>query len=175
MISPKKTVPPTSTATATATPAVHQLRQMSNLLDNIIRVPGTSYRIGLDPILGLIPGGGDLVGGVLSAYIVYRSFQLGVPRKTLVKMASNIALESLAGTVPVLGDVFDVAWKANVKNVELLETHLNLPTTVAQQRANPWFVLLLIAGLLLLILVIAILGLAVIGLLWNGLGAVFSF
>jgi hypothetical protein len=172
MTVPKKTVPPSSPAMAI--PAVRQLRQFSHLLDNVIRVPGTSYRIGLDPILGLIPGGGDLVGGVFSAYIMFRAFQLGVPQKTLVQMAANIALETVVGTVPVAGDLFDMAWKANVKNVELLERQLNIPTP-DQKPANPWFFLLLIAGLLLLVLVIALLGLAVIGLLWNGLRAVFSF
>jgi hypothetical protein len=172
MTIPKKTVPPSSTAMATS--AVGQLRQFSHLLDNLIRVPGTSYRIGLDPILGLIPGGGDLIGGVLSAYIMLRAFQLGVSQKTLVQMAANIALETVVGTVPVAGDLFDVAWKANIKNVELLEKQLNIPT-IDQKPANPWFVLLLVAGLLLLIGIIAILGLAVLGLLWNGLKAVFSF
>jgi hypothetical protein len=113
------------------------------------------------------------VGGVLSAYILFRAFQLGVPQKTLVQMASNIALETVVGTVPVMGDAFDIAWKANVKNVELLEKQLNIPTADLKP-ANRWFVLLLIAGLLLLVLVIALLGLAVIGLLWNGLQAVFS-
>jgi hypothetical protein len=89
-------------------------------------------------------------------------------------MAANIALETVVGTVPVAGDLFDVAWKANIKNVELLEKQLNIPT-IDQKPANPWFVLLLVAGLLLLIGIIAILGLAVLGLLWNGLKAVFSF
>ncbi|MGB3532392.1 MAG: DUF4112 domain-containing protein [Microcoleaceae cyanobacterium] len=169
MISPKKTI----SSLSSSTPAVRKLRKLSNVLDNAIAIPGTSYRIGLDPILGLIPGGGDLVGGVLSAYIVFKAFEFGVPRKTLVQMATNIALETVAGTIPVLGDVFDVAWKANVKNVELLESYFELPAD-EQQPANRWFVLLLIAGLLLLILVVAILGLAVIGLVWNGLRTVLS-
>ncbi len=170
MASPKKTVPPSPNQMSA--PAVRQLRQLSHLLDNIIRVPGTSYRIGLDPILGLIPGGGDLLGGVLSSYIMFRAFQFGVSRETLTRMASNIALETVVGTVPVLGDLFDVAWKANIKNVELLEADLN--TSAAGEQANRWFVFLLIAGLLLLILGIAIIGLAVIGLLWHGLRTVFS-
>lgn len=171
MISPKKAASLSTKETSTS--AVRQLRQLSHVLDNAIRVPGTSYRIGLDPILGLIPGGGDVVGGVLSAYIMFKAFQIGVPRKTLTQMATNIALETLVGTVPVVGDVFDVAWKANVKNVELLETHLNLPTPEAK-RANPLYVFLLIAGLLLLILLVAAVGFAIIGLLWNGLSQIFS-
>ncbi|MGB3404948.1 MAG: DUF4112 domain-containing protein [Microcoleaceae cyanobacterium] len=171
MISPKKAAPPNAHETSTS--AVRQLRQLSHVLDNAIPVPGTSYRIGLDPILGLIPGGGDIVGGILSAYIMFKAFQMGVPRKTLTQMATNIALESLVGTVPVLGDVFDVAWKANVKNVELLETHLNVPTPEAK-KANPLYVFLLIAGLLLLIVLIAAVGIAIIGLLWNLITGLFS-
>lgn len=171
MISPKKAASLNTKETSTS--AVRQLRQFSHVLDNAIRVPGTSYRIGLDPILGLIPGGGDVVGGVLSAYIMFKAFQMGVPRQVLTQMATNIALETLVGTVPVVGDVFDVAWKANVKNVELLETHLNLPTPEAK-KANPLYVFLLIAGLLLLILLVAAVGFAIIGLLWNVITGLFS-
>ncbi|NJO71926.1 MAG: DUF4112 domain-containing protein [Oscillatoriales cyanobacterium RM1_1_9] len=130
-----------------------QLRNLSNLLDNAIRIPGMSRGIGLDPIIGLIPGGGDLVGGALSAYIIFKAFQLGVPQPTLMRMASNIATETLVGTVPVFGDVFDVAWRANVKNVELLESHLDSPEI--SQKADRGFIILLIGGLLLLILLVA--------------------
>lgn len=152
--------------------SVRQLRQLSRLLDNLIRVPGTSYGIGLDPVLGLIPGGGDLLGGLLSAYIVFKAFQFGVPRETLIRMASNIALETIVGVVPVLGDVFDVAWKANVKNVEILETYIDAPPV--GQQADQWFVWLLIAGLLLLVVVISLVSVAIIALLWNGLQAILT-
>ena len=138
---------------------VQHLRQVSNLLDNAIRLPGTSYGIGIDPILGLIPGGGDLAGGVLSTYIMWRAFKLGIPREMLLRMASNIALETVAGTVPVVGDLFDVAWKANVKNVEILEAHLDTP--VVGQKADRWFVILLIGILVIFILIISLIGIAI--------------
>lgn len=133
------TVAPSKLAT------LNRLRKFSRLLDNAIGIPGTKFRVGLDPILGLIPGGGDFLGTVLSAYLVIEAARLGLPKETLFKMVSNIVLESAVGTIPVVGDLFDVAWKANTKNFELLETHLNIPQEVEKQ--NYWFIVLLIAGL----------------------------
>lgn len=150
---------------------VRRMRSLSTLLDNAIRVPGTSIELGIDPILGLIPGGGDILGGVLSIYIVFEAFKLGLPRETLITMVSNIALETITGTVPVFGDIFDVAWKANVKNVELLEDYVNSPEL--GEKADPWFVFLLLGGLLLLIILIAIVGIAVLAFIFNRLSAMF--
>ncbi|CAC5344386.1 MULTISPECIES: DUF4112 domain-containing protein [Planktothrix] len=150
---------------------VRRMRSLSTLLDNAIRVPGTSIGFGIDPILGLIPGGGDILGGVLSIYIVFEAFKLGLPRETLITMVSNIALETITGTVPVFGDIFDVAWKANVKNVELLEDYVNSPEL--GEKADPWFVFLLLGGLLLLIILIAIVGIAVLAFIFNRLSAMF--
>ncbi|MGF1493557.1 MAG: DUF4112 domain-containing protein [Microcoleaceae cyanobacterium] len=151
--------------------AVEQLRNLSNLLDNFIRVPGTSQGIGLDPIIGLIPGGGDVIGGALSTYIVFKAFQLGVPKETLMRMATNIATETVVGTVPVLGDVFDVAWKANVKNVELLEAHIASPEL--GKKADQKFIILLIGGLLLLVFFVAAISFAVVAFVFNLLNLVF--
>ena len=150
---------------------VRRMRSLSTLLDNAIRVPGTSIGFGIDPSLGLIPGGGDILGGVLSIYIVFEAFKLGLPRETLITMVSNIALETITGTVPVFGDIFDVAWKANVKNVELLEDYVNSPEL--GEKADPWFVFLLLGGLLLLIILIAIVGIAVLAFIFNRLSAMF--
>ena len=86
-------------------------------------MPGTSLRFGLDPVLGLVPGLGDAAGAVLAAWIFLEAIRLGAPRATLARIASNIAIDALVGAVPVLGDVFDIVWKANLKNVELLEGH----------------------------------------------------
>ena len=105
---------------------LNRLRKFSRLLDSAIGIPGTKFRFGLDPILGLIPGGGDFLGTILSAYLVIEAARLGLPKETLVKMVSNIVLESAVGTVPVIGDLFDAAWKANTKNFELVEAHLNI-------------------------------------------------
>ncbi|MEL7034789.1 MAG: DUF4112 domain-containing protein [Cyanobacteria bacterium J06592_8] len=144
---------------------MRHLRQFSHLLDNAIKVPGTSYGIGIDPIIGLIPGGGDLLGGLFSAYIMLRAFQLGVSKAILIRMASNVATETVAGTVPVVGDLFDVAWKANVKNVELLEAHVNEPQI--GQKADHLFVIILVGGLLLFILLISLVGIALLTLIYQ--------
>ncbi|SRR6476469_2339667 len=129
--------------------SLRRLRRISHLLDNAIPIPGTKYRIGLDPILGLIPGGGDLIGSIFAGYIVFKSAQMGVPQETLVKMAANIVFDTVAGTVPVAGDLLDVAWKANVKNIELLDAHLGSPE---QGKKADWlFVAALLLGLILIV------------------------
>jgi hypothetical protein len=97
---------------------------LSHLLDEQFRLPGTSYRIGLESLLGLIPGIGDAAGLLLSAYILYEARKLGAPRRLLLRMAANIGLDALVGTIPLLGDVFDMTWKANKKNVALLNAYL---------------------------------------------------
>ncbi|MCU0541134.1 MAG: DUF4112 domain-containing protein [Oscillatoriaceae cyanobacterium Prado104] len=129
--------------------SLRRLRRISNLLDNAIPIPGTKYRIGLDPILGLLPGGGDLIGSIFAGYIVFKSAQMGVPRETLVKMATNIVLDTVVGTVPVAGDLIDVAWKANVKNIELLDAHLG--SSEVGKKADWLFVAALLLGLTLII------------------------
>ena len=103
-----------------------KLRRVSRLLDNAIAIPGTKIRFGLDPIIGLLPGGGDTITGGIAAYIVVEAARMGVPREILGKMVTNILIDSFAGTVPVVGDLFDLGWKANVKNIELLEKHLDV-------------------------------------------------
>lgn len=106
---------------------VQRLRRFSRLLDNAIGIPGTKFRIGIDPIIGLIPGAGDIVGTALSAYIVVEAARLGIPKAILGRMVRNIVIESVFGSVPLIGDVFDFAWKANIKNVDLLEEYLKNP------------------------------------------------
>ncbi|MDY7002461.1 MAG: DUF4112 domain-containing protein [Cyanobacteriota bacterium] len=142
---------------------VKQLRKLSDLLDNAIRVPGTSYGVGIDPLLGLIPGGGDFLGGLISVYIVFSAAMMGLPRETLMRMSSNIVFDSLVGIVPVFGDLFDVAWKANSKNMDILEAHLESPKV--SKSADRGFVFLLLGGLILFVIAIAALGFLVISLL----------
>ena len=103
-----------------------KLRRVSKLLDNAITIPGTKISFGLDPILGLLPGGGDTITGGISAYIVVEAARMGIPREIVYQMVGNILIDSFAGTVPVVGDLFDLGWKSNVKNIELLEKHLDL-------------------------------------------------
>jgi len=104
--------------------------------------------VGLDPILGLVPGIGDAAGAILGAWIVVEAVRLRASRATLVRMCFNIAVDALVGTIPVFGDVFDVVWKANLGNVALLERHLADPARAA--RADRRLVALLCAAGLLL-------------------------
>ena len=99
--------------------AVRRMRFVSRLLDESVRVPGTEFRLGLDPILGAIPGAGDVVAAGLSLYIVLESARLGVSFTTLVRMVANVAFDVAVGSIPVVGVLFDAVWKANVRNVEL--------------------------------------------------------
>src|ERR687893_302197 len=109
------------------TPAEEQrlagLRKIADLLDNAFQVPGTSYRVGLDPLIGLFPVIGDLVSPLFTVGILLQSRQLGVPKVVQARMLINVAIDTLIGTVPVVGDLFDFAWKSNDKNLALLELH----------------------------------------------------
>ena len=105
--------------------AVRRMRFVANLLDDSIRVPGTEFRIGIDPILGILPGAGDAVAAAMSVYIVLESARLGVPFLTLLRMMANVTLDFAIGSVPVIGTLFDAAWKANQTNVELAVEHLD--------------------------------------------------
>ncbi len=136
------------------TSTLRRLRRLSYVLDNAIGIPGTRYRIGLDPLLGLLPGAGDFLGTAISAYIVLEAARLGIPRAALVQMVSNIVFDTLMGTVPVLGDLADVTWKANTKNLALLEEHLEVPPQQRQQ-ADWLFLALLLGGLLLVVMAVA--------------------
>ncbi len=99
------------------------LRRWSVLLDDAFRVPGTNIRFGLDPILGLVPGIGDLASPVLSVLILVHGARLRVPKIVLARMVLNALIDFIVGAVPVLGDLFDFGWKSNVWNLTLLERH----------------------------------------------------
>lgn len=122
--------PPTAPDTALSVPT--WARQLSRLLDGAIRIPGTELRIGLDPILGLLlPEVGDALTGVLSLTLLGVAFKERVPKLVLVRMLLNIALDATLGAIPVLGDAFDFAFKANEKNLALIERHRGDPTRPA--------------------------------------------
>jgi hypothetical protein len=93
---------------------------LSHVLDDWFRIPGTSIRFGIDGIVGLIPGVGDLLGGLASTIIVVAAWFRGVPTVTVARMVANVAIEVFVGAIPFLGDVFDIAWKANRRNYKLL-------------------------------------------------------
>ena len=96
------------------------LERLVALLDDMFEVPGLKIRFGIDPIVGLIPGIGDFITGLMSMLVILAAWQRGVPKITLARMLTNVAIDSFGGTVPVLGDIFDVAWKSNRMNYNLL-------------------------------------------------------
>jgi Domain of unknown function (DUF4112) len=102
-------------------PRLAAARRLAHLLDDAIPIPGTSYRIGIDPLLGLVPGLGDVLGAVLSTWLLVIAWRLGAPAPLLARMGLNVAIDALAGSIPLAGDVFDAGWKANVRNLRLLE------------------------------------------------------
>lgn len=114
--------------------AVKRMRFVAKALDDAVRVPGTDYRVGIDPVMGLLPVGGDVAGGVLSLYIVAESARLGVTPATLLRMLANVTLDVAGGSIPYAGDLFDAAWKANKRNFELALRDLatNEPGSVAE-------------------------------------------
>lgn len=93
-------------------------------MDSAFKIPGLGLKIGLDPIIGLIPGVGDLVATLISAYIIFLAARFRLPNSTLTKMIRNVALEFVVGAIPLLGDIFDAFFKSNVRNLALLESHL---------------------------------------------------
>ena len=136
--------------TPAPSPAIARVRAVARVLDTAIGIPGTRIRFGLDPIIGLVPGLGDVASAVLSGYIVLTGIRLGVSPTVVARMIGNIAIDTLLGSVPVLGDLFDASWKSNKKNVELLERHLGVAATGGRRNR-----LLAIGGVAALILIAA--------------------
>jgi hypothetical protein len=101
-----------------------RLQRLAWLIDGVFRVPGTRFRFGLNSIVGLVPAGGDAILGAISLYIIYEAAQLGVPGHKLARMLGNVALEVFGGSVPILGDLFDMALKANLRNLAIIEAHV---------------------------------------------------
>jgi hypothetical protein len=139
---------------------VSGVRQLARLLDEAVRVPGTNIRFGLDAILGLLPGAGDVAGGVLSAFIILQAGRLGAPRSVLWRMVMNVAIDSIVGAVPILGDLFDVGWKSNTRNAALLERYAARPQ--ATRRASRLAVVAAVATVLVIVVVMIALVLAIV-------------
>ncbi len=96
------------------------MRLIARLMDNALESPGTGIRFGLDSLIGLIPGAGDALTAGVSLYIVHEAAKLGATRGQLAMMLGNIAIDTLVGTIPVLGDLFDLTFKANVRNLRMM-------------------------------------------------------
>ena len=112
--------------------AVRRMRFVARVLDDAIPVPGTNYRIGIDPLMGAAPVAGDVVTGLISLYIVAESARLGVSYQTLVRMLLNVSIDVGGGSIPVLGTLFDAAWKSNKRNLELLLDELKGQSAAAE-------------------------------------------
>ena len=128
-----------------------RLRRIATILDDAVRIPGTNIRFGLDALLGLLPGSGDAVTGAVAAYAIVLAARLGAPPAVIARMAMNVLIDVAAGTIPLLGDIFDVGWKSNRKNVQLLERYQQQPQKV---KAGSWAVV----AVVLLFIVAAIVG-----------------
>ena len=148
---------------------VRSSNALARLLDTAIRIPGTNIRLGLDAVLGLIPGAGDAVGALLSSYIILAAARQGAPRAVLLRMIGNVAIDSVIGAVPVLGDIFDIAFKSNARNAALLERVAVQPAAVAKSSRRVG--ILLVVGLLVVLFALATLGFLIARLLWRALTA----
>jgi hypothetical protein len=140
-------------------------RDLARVLDTGFTIPGTRIRFGLDAILGLIPGGGDMAGAALSSVIVLMAVRQGVPAPVLWRMVGNVAIDTAIGTIPLLGDLFDVVWKSNTKNAELLDRYVQQPDTVTKRSRGVG--ILVVAVILLIIVGIGALGFLVTRALWR--------
>jgi hypothetical protein len=133
-----------------------QLNHLAGVLDDIFHIPGTKIRFGLDPIVGLVPGLGDIITGLLSFLIVFAAWQRGLPRIAISRMVANIAIDTLLGSIPILGDVFDTVWKSNRMNYNLLVRYRVGARSRLLLRDWLFFLLLLVSAAALVVLPIVI-------------------
>lgn len=142
------------------------LKTIAYWMDDSIRLPG-GYRVGWDGIIGLVPGLGDLAGLAVSAYIMAASIRMGAPKSVLVRMAANTALDTVVGAIPVVGDLFDFAFKANRRNLQLLQAHSQAP--LRTRRASTGWLLLVAIVLILLLAAVVVLVARALAWAWNAL------
>ncbi|MGP1397953.1 MAG: DUF4112 domain-containing protein [Inquilinaceae bacterium] len=123
--------------TAGTTPATHRhadalrrVDQLARVMDGLFRVPGTRIRVGLDSIIGLVPGVGDAATACVSLWLLKEAHRAGAPRRLLARMLGNVAVDLTVGAIPVIGDLFDLAWKANRRNASLLRDHLQKDSSI---------------------------------------------
>src|SRR5215470_9401197 len=133
-----------------------QLDHLAGVLDDIFQIPGTKIRFGLDPIVGLVPGLGDLISGLLSFLIVFAAWQRGLPRVTILRMVANIGIDTVAGTIPIVGDLFDMMWKSNRMNYNLLARYRGGTHKHLIRRDWLFFLVLLLCAAALIVLPIVV-------------------
>ncbi len=146
---------------------VSQARALARVLDGLVPLPG-GMRIGLDSIVGLLPGIGDMAGAAASAYIVLLAIRAGASRTAVIRMVANIALDTIVGALPILGDLFDLGWQSNTKNVAIMENDLD--ATGVRSHTSKAVLILIVVGVL-----VALGGLAymVAAFLWLVVGKLF--
>jgi hypothetical protein len=145
--------------------SVARARELARVLDSAITIPGTGIRLGLDSIIGLFPAGGDAIGAALSSIIVMTALKQGVPRPVIWRMVGNVVIDTLIGTVPLIGDLFDVAWKANSKNAELLAQYEGAPEKTTTRSRG--FAILVVVVLLLILAAIVAGGILIAKAIWG--------
>ena len=101
-----------------------RLRQLSENLDESFTIPGTNIKFGIDALIGLVLGGGDLMGGLFSLYILRTAIKMKLPKSAIISIMFNIIIDTTIGIVPVIGDIFDIFWKSNKRNMRIIEKHL---------------------------------------------------
>ena len=101
-----------------------RLRQLSENLDESFTIPGTNIKFGIDALIGLVPGGGDLIGGLFSLYLLRTAIKMKLPKSAILSIIFNIIIDTTIGIVPVIGDIFDILWKSNKRNMRIIEKHL---------------------------------------------------
>jgi hypothetical protein len=136
---------------ASNNPALRQIESLAKLMDAQFRVPGTNMRFGLDGILGLIPGAGDMSTFAVSSYMLWIMAQNGASGYVMARMVLNVLIDAIVGMVPLLGDLFDFAFKANMRNMRLMQQHYK----EGRHRGSAWKVILPVL-IVLLIIIIAI-------------------
>jgi hypothetical protein len=141
---PQRVEPPASALD----PRFEQFRKWSTLLDDVFRIPGTNIRFGWDPIVGLIPGLGELASPLFTAAILAQSWRMRIPRIVLVRMVFNALIDAVLSAVPIIGNLADIGWRANRRNMRLLERHA-VPGLPAR-RGDRLFVFGVLVALLLL-------------------------
>jgi len=134
-----------------------RLRRWSNLLDRAFRIPGTGLRFGWEPIVGLVPGFGDAVGALFSGAILLEAFRFRIPGVIRARMLLNVLIDLAVGAIPFLGDLFDFAWKANVRNMALLERHALEP---GKPRPGDWAFVLGVAAVVIAAIAVPLLVMA---------------